>query len=102
MAVGYPKTRDVLNSRLGQLVTTQQQLIDAYARLKASVDGMTDAELTGPDFGYTQTEANQIRSLVTDLNNGGQVFIGRADPPSGRSNCLYWAGPDKLRVTAFD
>lgn len=99
MTVGYPKTADVLNSRLGYLVATQKQLIDAYNRLKADVDGFDDATLMAAPFGYSQAEVTNIRQLVTDLYNGGRVLTGQQAQASA-NNFLFWA--EQLHVTAFD
>lgn len=96
--VGYTKSADVLNSRLGYLVTTQQQLIDAYDRLKTDIDLLDDATLMAAPFSYTQTEVNNIRTLVTDLYNAGRVLTGQQDQTPA-NDFLYWA--KQLLVSAF-
>ena len=99
MTVGYAKNADVLNSRLGYLVTTQKQLIDGYERMKLAIDELDDATLMAAPFGYTQTEVDNIRALVTDLYNASRVLTGLQDQTPA-SNFLYWA--DQLLVSAFD
>lgn len=98
MAVGYPKNRDVLNSRLGYLVATQRQLIDGYNRLKLAVDGLDDATLMAEPFAYSQAEVTAIRDLATSLYNAGRVLTGQL--ATGQNNFLFQA--EQMHVTAFD
>lgn len=76
MAVGYPKTQDVVNATVGEL---SQGLNRAFRRLdqfKIELDSFTDGQLTAA--GYTAGEITALRTLATDTAQLSSIYRGAA------------------------
>lgn len=80
MTVGFPLTKDQLDTRLGQLALTIRDNLADAAQLKAFLDGQADATLTG--LGYTAGEVTLMRAAYTDLYNLNRVATAQATQPA--------------------
>ncbi len=76
MSVGFPSSKNDLDSRLGQLAVTLRNDLTEIRRLKAYLDTQTDGNLLA--LGYIQAEVNTLRSAYVDLDQLAQVYFGLA------------------------
>lgn len=91
MTVGFPLTKDQLDTRLGQIaMTIRDQLLEA-SRLKAKLDTLTTSDLVA--LGYdetTKSEVSTMKSAYTDLDKLAQIANGQATQATA-NDFLFWA-----------
>lgn len=80
MTVGFPLTKDQLDTRLGQVALSVRTGLADAAQVKALLDGQTDAALIA--LGYIQAEATLMKAAYTDLYNLNRVATGLATQPA--------------------
>ena len=80
MTVGYPLTKDTLDSRLGQVAIQARDGLSEAVKVKGMLDGQTDAALVA--LGYTQAEVTLMRAAFTDLFNLNRVATAQATQPA--------------------
>lgn len=80
MTVGFPLTKDQLDTRLGQLALQVRDGLAESSQLKALLDGQTDAALVA--LGYVQAEVTLMRAAYTDLYNLNRVATAQATQPA--------------------
>jgi hypothetical protein len=78
MSVGRTNSKTELDSALGAITSSLFATMDNVAKVKSSVDAITDTALQAAPFGYTAGEVAQIRSMLTDLDKLRTVFVGTA------------------------
>ena len=80
MTVGFPLTKDQLDTRLGQVALSVRNGLSDAVQVKALIDGQTDAALIA--LGYTQAEVTLMRAAYTDLYNLNRVATAQAAQPA--------------------
>lgn len=80
MTVGFPLTKDQLDTQLGQIALQVRTGLTDAARLKALLDGQTDPQLTA--LGYIAAEITLMRAAYTDLYNLNRVATAQATQPA--------------------
>jgi hypothetical protein len=89
VTVGFPLTKDTVDSRAGQLAVLARDLFREVNDLKLQLDAFTAQQLVD-GMAYTLTEANTLKSAMTDLYNLGQVANGLATQTPA-NNFLFWS-----------
>lgn len=86
MTLGYPQGKAQIDSKAGALALTVRNTLRDIAAFKTFLDGKTDQNLL--DLTYTQTEINDLRAAVTDLNKLGLIANAQATQPAA-SNFFF-------------
>ena len=91
MTVGFPLTKDQLDTRLGQIALTIRDQLDDATRLKAKLDTLTTADLVA--LGYDEankSEVSTMKSAYTDLAKLAQIANGQATQATA-NDFMFWA-----------
>ena len=80
MSVGYPKNKESIDGIVGELSQSINRNFRRAVQLKTELDAYTDQQLT--TAGYTAGEVSVLRTLVTDLQQLNNIYIGGATLPS--------------------
>jgi hypothetical protein len=79
VSVGYPQTKSEVDSRAGQVaLAVRATLSQDVKNFKAWLDTVSDAALQAAPYGYSATEASQLRSAYTDLDKLRTIYEGTA------------------------
>lgn len=88
MAVGFPTDKPNIDGRVGHLAVTVCDSLAEVSRIKAWLDGRTDAELIA--LGYTQPEVTALKSAFTDLDKLSKIATGQATQAEA-NDFFFWA-----------
>ena len=91
MTVGFPLSKDQLDTRLGQIALQVPDGLDEAAQVKVLLDTLTTADLVA--LGYdeaTRAEVSTMKSAYTDLYNLQRVATGQATQGTA-NDFLFWA-----------
>lgn len=78
MSIGRTNSKQELDSAWGGVASSLFAVMDNIAKVKTALDTLTVTDLQAAPFGYTSTEANQLKSAATDLDKLRTIFIGTA------------------------
>ena len=88
MSVGLPVDKNVIDNRVGNLAWQLRDQLNAVRRVKAFLDARTVQDLQA--LGYSETEANVLKSAFTDLDKLARVADG--DEVQEQANdFFFWA-----------
>lgn len=90
MTVGFPLTKDQLDTRMGQVALQIRDGLEEAEQIKALLDTLPDATLTADPFNYTATEVAWMKSAFTDLSNLSQVANSQVTVLAV-NDFLFWA-----------
>lgn len=90
MTVGFPLTKDQLDTRLGQIALQVRDGLEEAVQIKALLDTISDATLLAAPFSYTQGEIDIMKSAYTDLYNLSRIANNLATQ-AATNDFLYWA-----------
>ena len=76
MALGYPVTKNSVDSQAGLVALTLRTNFDAIRHFKIWLDTQLDGTLTG--MGYSAGEVAQLRSAVGDMDQLRTIYEGGA------------------------
>lgn len=78
MSIGRTNSKAELDNAAGAIAGSLFATMDNIAKVKQVLDTLTVSDLQAAPFGYTSTEANQLKSAFTDLDKLRTVFSGTA------------------------
>ena len=87
MVAGFQVTKDGLNQRAGAVVVAGEAFLDDVRRMKVWLDTQTNPNLVA--LGFTDTEATQLKSAFTDLDNLRKVAYAQATQATA-NNFFFW------------
>ena len=95
MSLGYPTTKNDIDSRVGGLAVDMRNIFQAAQALKFMVDALLDADLAA--MGYTPTDTARLRSGAADFDHLAEVYLGtsggvQAAPLDFRRFTKFWLG----------
>ena len=95
MALGYPTTKNDLDSLVGGLAVDARNVFQRAKSAKLLVDALTDQELT--DRGYDSTDIARLRSGAGDFDHLADIYLGvaagvQASPLDFRRFTKFWLG----------
>ena len=93
MSLGYPTTKNDIDSLLGGLAVDIRNKFQAVKDAKLMVDALTDQELI--DRGYDATDIARIRSGAGDFDHLADIYLGddvQASPLDFRRFTKFWLG----------
>ena len=76
MSLGYPTTKNDIDSRSGGLSITLRNVLEECRNFKLYLDGTLDQDLIGK--GYTQGEVTTLKSAFADLDKLARKYEGEA------------------------
>lgn len=93
MALGYPTTKNDIDSRAGGLAIDLRNRFVEIMNFKVWLDAATDPELT--DIGYTALDIARLRSAFIDLDKLARIYFGtetQATPYDFRTFAKFLTG----------
>jgi hypothetical protein len=78
MSIGRANSKAELDSAWGGIAVSLFATMDNIAKVKGALDTLDVNALQAAPFGYTSTEANQLKSAAADLDKLRTIFIGTA------------------------
>ena len=100
MSLGYPTTKNDIDSLLGGLAVDIRNKFQAVKEAKLLIDGLTDPELI--TRGYADpaaggTDIARIRSGIADFDHLADIYLGvaagvQATPLDFRRFTKFWLG----------
>lgn len=82
MTIGRSNSQAELNNAAAAIAASLFATMDNIAKAKIVLDGLDVTALQAAPFGYTPTEANQLKSAFTDLDKLRTIFNGTATQAS--------------------
>lgn len=80
MAVGFPRTKDDIDQRAGQLAVNLRNVLTDIERFGELLALGSDAYFAG--LGYTVEEVATLKQAYTDLYKVTRIYKGQAAQPS--------------------
>jgi hypothetical protein len=77
MSVGFVVSKSEIDSRMGNLARTFQQIFRDEVVMKSYFDSTVDSDLLA--LGYTAQEVATLKSAINDLDQLRQVAFGETD-----------------------
>jgi hypothetical protein len=80
MSLGYPTTKNDIDSRAGGLAIDLRQRFRDAQNFKVWLDAEVDADLTAR--GYTSNDIARLRSAAADMDKLAQIYFGTLNLPA--------------------
>lgn len=87
---GFSTDRATIDANAGQVILTLRENLDRVGRIKAWLDGRTDASLV--EMGWTPDEVATLKSAFTALDHLRRVAAGQATQPEASDFFFFFAG----------